>query len=101
EDAIALPPQASAAAPQQSAGMRNCWGLCGSRASAVDFSGVDFNQVLSLTVLREQTDRRAPMRELPRLSRRPNHGAESPATMVSSHSEISASSTAVELRSTP
>ena len=45
--------------------------------------------------------RRAPMRELPRRRCRPNQGACRPATMVSSQSEISASSTAVALRSTP
>ena len=41
------------------------------------------------------------MSELPARRRRPNHGALSPGAMVSSHSETSASSTAVGLRSTP
>ena len=63
--------------------------------------GTALSQDLSPTWPRRYTARRAPMRELPRRRCRPNHGADSPSTMVSSHSEISASSTAVALRSTP
>ena len=64
-------------------------------------TGVALSHDLSFTCARVYTARRAPMSELPRRSRRPNQGACSPDTIVSSQSEISASSTAVALRSTP
>ena len=75
--------------------------LLGPCRSTETSAGVAFSHDLSFTCAREYTARRAPIRELPRRRRRPNHGACSPDTMVSSQREISASSTAVALRSTP
>ena len=98
----------SAAAPQPSAGSRKCGirppidgASSGLFEPGTTGFGTALSQDLSSTCSRVNTALRAPISELPRRRCRPNHGASRPSTMVSSHSEISASSTAVALRSTP